>query len=58
MAGEINSLERNGLEFRINGYLFYIRGWGNLIGRGGLNLPITKAKKIQDNFADWIYKKT
>ena len=56
-GGEINSLERNGLEFRINGYLFYIRGWGNLIDRGGLNLPITKAKKIQDNFADWIYKK-
>lgn len=31
-----------------------IRGWGYLIGMGGLNLGPEKAKEIQDDFAQWI----
>jgi len=31
-----------------------IRGWGYLIGTGGLNLSAEKAAKIQDDFGNWI----
>lgn len=31
-----------------------IRGWGNLTGVGGHNLPAEEAARIQDNFRDWI----
>lgn len=31
-----------------------IRGWGNLTGTGGYNLPAEEAVKIQDNLRDWI----
>lgn len=31
-----------------------IRGWGNLTGTGGHNLPAEEAAKIQDNLRDWI----
>lgn len=43
-----------------NGELFItIRGWGNLTGVGGYNLPPEDAEKIQDDFRDWmIYKLT
>jgi hypothetical protein len=34
-----------------------IRGWGNLIGIGGLNLHPSKAAKIQDDFANWIIER-
>jgi hypothetical protein len=56
-GGVIHSLERDGLEFKVNGFLFYIRGWGHLTGIGGLYLPVTKAKEIQDEFADCVYNK-
>lgn len=34
-----------------------IRGWGHLIGTGGLNLPEEDAIKIQDDFAAYIIEK-
>ena len=36
--------------------LFCVRGWGGLIGIGGLNLSEKKAAKIQDDFVDYIIK--
>lgn len=37
--------------------ILQVRGWGHLIGIGGLKLPELEAIKIQDNFANWIIKK-
>lgn len=48
-----------------NGYIFIqkndkwykiivLRGWGYLIGAGGLNLSAEEAAKIQDDFGNWI----
>lgn len=34
-----------------------IRGWGNLTGTGGYNLPSEKAVKIQDTLAEYIMEK-
>src|SRR5690606_12220059 len=34
-----------------------IRGWGNLTGVGGYNLPPEKAVKIQDTLAEFIIEK-
>lgn len=34
--------------------IMLIRGWGYLIGTGGLNLSADKAAKIQDDFGNWI----
>lgn len=34
--------------------LFCIRGWGHLIGTGGLNLPVAEAEKIQNEFAEFV----
>lgn len=31
-----------------------VRGWGYLVGTGGLNLPEEEAAKIQDDFGNWI----
>lgn len=31
-----------------------VRGWGYLIGTGGLNLSAEEATKIQDDFGNWI----
>lgn len=31
-----------------------VRGWGHLIGGGGLGLPTDVAAKIQDNFGKWV----
>ena len=67
----LNSKNQNpvkGLELTVNDYgeilnyeepFITIRGWGNLTGIGGHNLPAKKAAKIQDDFRDWIiYKLT
>lgn len=35
-------------------YAFCVRGWGHLIGFGGLNLSIDVAEKIQDEFISYI----
>lgn len=37
--------------------LILIRGWGNLTGVGGHNLPAQDAANIQDTFADYIVDK-
>lgn len=34
--------------------IMLIRGWGYLIGTGGLNLSAEEAAKIQDDFGNWI----
>lgn len=34
-----------------------IRGWGNLTGTGGHNLPAEEAANIQDTFAEYIISK-
>ena len=44
------SIQREGKWFKI----MLIRGWGYLIGAGGLNLPAEEAVKIQDDFGNWI----
>lgn len=31
-----------------------IRGWGNLTGTGGHNLPLEEAANVQDTFAEFI----
>lgn len=31
-----------------------IRGWGNLTGTGGYNLPAAVAASVQDTFTEWI----
>ena len=35
-------------------YVFCVRGWGHLIGTGGLNLPVKGAARIQDDFVEYI----
>ena len=35
-------------------YAFCVRGWGYLIGIGGLHLSVDIAKKIQDGFISYI----
>ncbi len=37
-----------------NEAIICIRGWGNLTGTGGMNLPAEEAANIQDTFADFI----
>lgn len=34
-----------------------VRGWGNLTGPGGHNLPEEKAAEIQDEFGEYIIKR-
>lgn len=37
--------------------LFTIRGWGHLVGTGGLNLPVAEAEEIQNGFAEFVKTK-
>ena len=58
--GEINSdflpeWKAKGCEIFYRGeYVFCVRGWGHLIGIGGLHLPVDIAEKIQDGFISYI----
>ena len=58
--GEINSdflpeWKAKGCEiFYRDEYAFCVRGWGHLIGIGGLHLPVDIAEKIQDGFISYI----
>lgn len=58
--GEINSdflpeWEVKGCKIFYQGeYAFCVRGWGYLIGIGGLHLSVDIAKKIQDGFISYI----
>ena len=38
-------------------HVLRVRGWGHLTGCGALNLPVEKAAKIQDDFANWVVNK-
>jgi len=54
---KIPTLTNDGVDFSDEPtYLFCVRGWGGLIGIGGLNLSEKKAAKIQDDFIDYIIK--
>ena len=44
------SIKREDKWFKI----MLVRGWGYLIGTGGLNLSAEEAAKIQDDFGNWI----
>lgn len=37
--------------------IILIRGWGNLTGIGGLNLPEEQARNIQDTLAEFIVER-
>lgn len=59
--GEKNCFEKGWThqtcDFYLDGkYMFCVRGWGHLIGTGGLNLPIDEAERIQDGFIDYIQR--
>ena len=44
--------------FEYNGHTaFIVRGWGYLIGIGGLHLPQEKAAEVQDGFCQYIEDK-
>ena len=53
---KLDGIELDGIEFSIaNVNMFCVRGWGNLTGIGGLNLPVEKAAELQNDFAKYIY---
>jgi len=55
---KLNDIANNNEEFLINGEpAFCVRGWGHLTGIGGLNLPVEKAKQIQDDFINYILER-
>lgn len=48
-------ISNQGTEFNLNHkYAFSVRGWGHLIGIGGLNLGPEVATRIQNEFIDYI----
>ena len=58
--GEINSdflpeWQAKGCDILYQGeYAFCVRGWGYLIGTGGLNLSVDAAKETQNRFISYI----
>lgn len=55
---KILGLKINNGDFYIDKkYIFCVRGWGNLVGRGALNLHLNEAEKIQDNFIQYVHSK-
>jgi hypothetical protein len=43
-----------GAKLMVKGHLIIVRGWGRLIGFGGLGLSVKEATKIQDDFINWV----
>lgn len=43
-----------GPKLMVKGHLIIVRGWGRLIGFGGLGLSAQEAVKIQDDFVNWV----
>ena len=43
-----------GPKLMVKGHMIIVRGWGRLIGFGGLGLSAKEAVKIQDDFIDWV----
>lgn len=58
-AAKMSNLEvKDGCDLYQNGKLIgYFRGWGHLIGTGGLHLPPKRAAEIQDEFIKWCLTK-
>ena len=52
--GNPNLSYSNGEVFNGAQLLLVVRGFGHLTGRGGLNLPIEEALRIQDEFGEWV----
>jgi hypothetical protein len=57
----ISFYQENGYVFikkeNISDTIILIRGWGNLTGSGGYNLPSEDAEEVQDTFAEFIVNK-
>lgn len=50
------SIEKlNSTEYAVDNYKVTLRGWGHLIGIGGLALNPKEAARIQDDFGDMLY---
>ena len=43
-----------GAKLMVKGHMIIVRGWGRLIGFGGLGLSAKEAVKIQDDFINWV----
>ena len=65
IINSINGVEKNTIKgihndgpdfYQDNDLIFYVRGWGNLTGTGGLNYSEEKAIKIQDGFITHVLK--
>ena len=55
---KINGLAQIQNDFYQDGELiFFIRGWGGLIGIGGHNMSEDEAVKIQDGFIEYVFNK-
>jgi|GEM_PF-2205339 hypothetical protein len=51
-----DSIEKlNSTEYAVDNYKVTLRGWGHLIGIGGLALDPKEAARIQDDFGDMLY---
>jgi len=46
-----------GAKLTVKGNLIIVRGWGRLIGFGGLGLSAKEAVKIQDDFIKWVVER-
>ena len=45
---------KEGAKLVVKDQLIIVRGWGRLIGFGGLGLSAREAVKIQDDFINWV----
>lgn len=55
IVSSIDGLSNEGVSFYINkSIVFTIRGWGHLVGIGGMNLGEETAAILQDDFIDYI----
>lgn len=52
--GNPNLSYSNGEVFNGPRLLLVVRGFGHLTGRGGLNLTVEDALRIQDEFGEWV----
>ena len=49
--------EKETTEYAVDNYKVTLRGWGHLIGIGGLALNPKEAARIQDDFGDMLYNR-
>lgn len=50
-------IEQRPTKIKLQNATIVIRGWGHLIGTGGLHLPEEEAAQIQDSFQEWVANK-